>query len=88
MSNFGFLSPTWPVLAELGDLAEKNLYIDPNTSLIKLRMFAEILAKYLLAYEKHEDPTGGKQISRINLLNSNGIIPEQLVPLFHSLRKS
>ncbi len=88
MSNFGFLSPTWPVLAELGDLAEKNLYIDPNTSLIKLRMFAEILAKYLLAYEKHEDPTGGKQISRINLLNSNGIIPEQLVPLFHSLRKT
>lgn len=88
MSNFGFLSPTWPVLAELGDLTEKNLYIDPNTSLIKLRMFAEILAKYLLAYENHEDPIDGKQISRINLLNSNGNIPEPLVPLFHSLRKT
>ena len=88
MSNFGFLSPTWPVLAGLGGLAEKNLYIDPNTSLIKLRMFAEILAKYLLAYENHEDPLDGKQISRINLLDSNGVIPGPLVPLFHSLRKT
>ena len=88
MSNFGFLSPTWPVLAGLGGLAEKNLYVDPNTSLIKLRMFSEILAKYLLAYENHEDPINRKQISRINLLNNNGIIPEPLVPLFHSLRKT
>ena len=88
MSNFGFLSPTWSVLAGLCGLAEKNLYIDPNTSLIKLRMFAEILAKYLLAYENHEDPIDGKQISRINLLNSNGIIPTPLAPFFHSLRKT
>ena len=86
MSNFGFLSPAWPVLAELGDLAEKNLYLDPNTSLIKLRMFAELLAKYLLAYENFEDPIGGKQISRLNLLSNKGFVPERLVPLFHSLR--
>jgi type I restriction enzyme, R subunit len=47
MSNFSCLSPSWPVLAELGELAERNLYIDPNTSLIKLRMFSEVMAKYL-----------------------------------------
>ena len=86
MSNFKFLHSTWPVLAELGDLAEKNLYLDPNTSLIKLRMLGELLAKYLLAYENYEDPIDGKQISRLNLLNSKGIIPERLVPFFHSLR--
>jgi len=56
MSNFSFLSPPWSVLAELGELAERNLYIDPNTSLIKLRMFSEVMAKYLLAYEKIEEP--------------------------------
>jgi len=88
MSNFNFLASTWPVLAELGDLAERNLYIDSNTSLIKLRMLAETLAKYLLAYENHEDPIDGKQISRINLLSSNGIVSEPLVSLFHSLRKT
>ncbi len=86
MSNFSFLSTAWLILAELGDLAEKNLYIDPNTSLIKLRMFGEILTKYLFAYENQEDPIDGKQISRLNLLNSKGIIPERLAPLFHSLR--
>jgi len=86
MSNFSFLSPSWPMLAELGDLAEKNLFIDPNTSLIKLRMFGEIMAKYLLSYENYQDPIDGKQISRLNLLNSKGAVPEILIPLFHSLR--
>jgi type I restriction enzyme R subunit len=87
LSNFSFLSPPWSVLAELGELAERNLYIDPNTSLIKLRMFSEVLAKYLLAYEKIEEPVDGAQISRINMLSNSGLIPERLLPLFHSLRK-
>ena len=65
--NFSFLAEHWPLLAEVGDLAEKNLYHDPNTSLIKLRMFGEILAKYLLAYENINDPEDGKPISRLNI---------------------
>ena len=88
MSNFSFLSSAWPLLSELGELAERNLYVDPNTSLIKLRMFAEVLVKYLLAYEKIEDPLDGAQISRINILGNSGIIPDRLLPLFHSLRKA
>ena len=87
MSNFDFLSPDWPVLNELGELAERNLQIDPNTSLIKLRMFAETLTKYLSAYEKMEDAAEGPQVARINLLGSSGVIPDRLLPLFHSLRK-
>jgi type I restriction enzyme, R subunit len=87
VNNFSFLSPSWSVLTELGELSERNLYIDPNTSLIKLRMFSEVLAKYLLAYEKLDDPIDGSQVSRINILSNNGIIPDQLLPLFHSLRK-
>lgn len=88
MSNFSFLSYDWPVLKELGELAERNLYIDPNTSLIKLRMFSEVLVKYLLAYEKMAEPVDGAQISRINILSNSGIIPDRLLPLFHSLRKA
>ncbi len=88
MSNFTFLSPDWSVLNDLGELAERNLYIDPNTSLIKLRMFSEAMAKYLLAYEKIEEPADGAQISRINVLSNTRVIPDRLVPLFHSLRKA
>lgn len=85
--NFNFLTDTWPLLAEVGDLAENNLYHDPNTSLIKLRMFGEILAKYLLAYENLKDPEDGKAITRLHILASKGIIPDRLLPLFHSIRK-
>lgn len=88
MSNFGFLASKWPVLAELGDLAEKNLQIDPNTSLIKLRMFTESLAKYLLAYENIKEPFDGKQITRLSLLSGCGAIPDTLAPLFHTIRKT
>ena len=87
MSNFIFLSKNWPVLSELGDLAEKNLHIDSNTTLIKLRIFAEGMVKYVLAYENLEDLVDGKQISRLNMLGSKGIIPDSLLPLFHGIRK-
>jgi type I restriction enzyme R subunit len=86
--NFSFLAEKWPLLAEVGDLAEKNLYQDPNTSLIKLRMFAEIIVNYILAYENIKDPEDGKAISRLNILAAKAIIPDRLLPLFHSLRKT
>ncbi|MCD4777888.1 MAG: DUF4145 domain-containing protein [Desulfobacterales bacterium] len=87
MSNFIFLSRNWSVLAELGELAEKNLHTDSNTTLIKLRIFAEVMVKYVLAYENLEDLVDGKQISRLNMLDSKGIIPDRLLPLFHGIRK-
>ena len=87
MSNFIFLSKNWSVLAELGELAEKNLHTDSNTTLIKLRIFSEVMVKYVLAYENLEDLVDGKQISRLNLLGNKGIIPDRLVHLFHGIRK-
>lgn len=38
MSNFKFLQERFPILANLGNLAEKYLYNDPNSCLIKLGM--------------------------------------------------
>jgi type I restriction enzyme R subunit len=43
VSNFVFLEEKWPVLANLGETAEKNPHHDPNTSLIKLRMYGEMM---------------------------------------------
>ena len=48
-SNFDFLSPHDAQLARLGLLAEKFFSDDPSTSLIKLRQFAEVLAKLTAA---------------------------------------
>ncbi len=88
MSNFEFLRDQWPEMAVLGSLAEKYLYQDANTALIKLRLLAETQTKYLIAYEKLNEPFDGTQIKRLNLLQSRGIIPDTLCPLFHSIRKA
>ena len=71
MSNFKFLSDSWPLLSEIGDLAEKNLFNDANTTLFKLRMLIETLTKYIYAHENIEEPFGNKQISRLNDLKNN-----------------
>ena len=53
-SNFQFLEQKWPMLADLGKLAEKNIYQDSNTTLIKLGMFAELIVDYIFAYDNLE----------------------------------
>lgn len=51
MSNFTFLATHWSDLSRLGDLSEKYVYSDPNTSIMKQGMLAEIMVKYMLAYD-------------------------------------
>ncbi len=40
-SNFAFLNNTFPVLANFGELAEKYLYNDSNSCLMKLGMIGK-----------------------------------------------
>lgn len=47
MSNFQFLESHWTDLAKLGDLSEKYVYSDPNTSIIKQGMLSEVMVKYI-----------------------------------------
>lgn len=48
-SNFTILSKKWRELYEVTRQAEKAVQIDPNSALIKLRLFGELVAnKYLL----------------------------------------
>src|SRR5436190_7933108 len=47
--NFQFLAAEHPLLVRNAALAERYLFEDPATSLIKLRQFAEMLAREALA---------------------------------------
>jgi hypothetical protein len=47
--NFGFLQVHDPQLAWLGALAERYFHDDPNTCLLKLRQFGELLAQLVAA---------------------------------------
>lgn len=44
-ANFEFLSAHDPQLVRLGALAERYFQEDPNTCLIRLRQFGELLAQ-------------------------------------------
>jgi type I restriction enzyme, R subunit len=41
--NFAFLSEYEPLLARYAGLAEVYLFSDPNTAMIKIRQFAEVV---------------------------------------------
>ena len=47
-SNFAFLNAYFPVLANFGKLAEKYLYSDSNSCLMKLGMIGETIVKEAL----------------------------------------
>lgn len=73
-SNFDFLTKKWSMLADLGKLAEKNIYEDSNTTLIKLGMFAELLVQYIYAYENLTEPEENKQATKIKILKQYDLV--------------
>jgi type I restriction enzyme R subunit len=87
VSNFHFLSNKWDILANLGETAERNVYIDPNTTLMKLRVFAETLTKYVLAYEEIKETYDTKQIDRIQVLRRDDLITRELEDILETIRK-
>lgn len=87
-SNFQFLEQRWPMLADLGKLAEKNIYQDSNTSLIKLGMFAELIVDYMFAYDNLEAPYENSQLNKIRILKQNDLLPYEIDQILYTLRIS
>ncbi|WP_256760902.1 type I restriction-modification system endonuclease [Cohnella sp. WQ 127256] len=85
--NFGFLESRWNILSDLGEMAERNLFIDPNTSLIKLRMFGETLTKYIYALEEMDETRGLTQVDRLSQLQRDDLLTDEVVDMLHTLRK-
>lgn len=85
-SNFNFLKKKWPNLAELANLAEENLYQDPNTTIIKLRMFTEQIVDYIFAYDNLEEPEENSFFNKLKLLEREGLIKNEIEDIFHTLR--
>lgn len=86
MSNFKFLSDKWPLLAKNGAFAEKYFYTDTNSSMIKLRLFAEELINYVITLYGMDVEKNATQKDKIDLLSRvNGVNPG-VVDLFHIIR--
>lgn len=85
-SNFAFLGEHSPRLVTTATLAERYLADDPNTCLIKLRQYGEILAQLLAAnlglYVTREDT----QRELLDRLRDRGILGSEVMSLFQGLR--
>lgn len=87
-SNFEFLNSHFPVLANFGELAEKYLYSDSNSCLMKLGMIGETIVNLCFTYDSIPLPGDNTAANRINGLFREGMITRDLKDVLHALRIS
>lgn len=88
-SNFKFLEKEYSVLYQVGSTAEKYLYSDTNSCLIKLGMFGETVVNLMFKLDKIEPPTyDNTHANRIKLLKREGMIPREIDDILFALRKN
>lgn len=85
-ANFAFLTHHDPQLARLGALAERYFADDPNTCLIKLRQFGEVLAQLTAANAGLFTSAEERQVELLRHLRTEGITPGEVAELFRQLR--
>jgi len=86
--NFAFLAKHDDVLVRHAALAERYVFEDPNSALIKLRQFGELLAQNTAAHTGIELEERESQRELIDRLWNYNIINSQVSQLFHGLRKA
>lgn len=86
-TNFVQFRTYEPQLARLGLLAEKYFPEDPNTSLLKVRQFGELLAQSVAAYSGKFNGSDESQFLLLARLRDDGLLPKQAEQLFHEIRK-
>ena len=87
-SNFAFLNSHFPVLANFGELAEKYLYSDSNSCLMKLGMIGETIVNLCFTYDRIPLPQDNTAAVRINSLFREGMVTRDLKEVLHALRIS
>lgn len=87
-SNFDFLQAHGPLLVRLPSLAERYVHDDPNTAILKLRQFAELLARQAAARLGLDVGSETDQLSLVRGLEDRGAIHRELASVFHAIRKT
>ncbi|MDN7549483.1 type I restriction-modification system endonuclease [Burkholderia cenocepacia] len=87
-SNFAHLTRLQEDLALLGAGAERYFADDPNTCLLKLRQFGELMARQVAARAGIYSPDEDNQASLLSRLKGAGWLPRDVADLFHWLRKA
>lgn len=86
-SNFIFLEERWPLLTSIGNTAEKYLYSDPNSCLIKLGQFGESIVRLMFTLDFIPEPEEeNSHANRIKVLKSEGLLPKEIDDILFALR--
>ena len=88
VSNFIFLKEQFPLLARYGAQAERYLYFDSNSCLMKLGMIGETIVNLIFKYDRIEPPYDNTAVARIDTLSREGLVTQDLVDILHALRKT
>src|SRR5262245_64648662 len=86
--NFAFLTKYDEVLVRHAALAERYVFDDPNSALLKLRQFGELLAQHAAACTGVAVEERDSQLELIHTLLERQVINTQVSQLLHGLRKS
>lgn len=86
-ANFGFLQGEDPQLLRLATLAERYFHDDPSTALIKLRQFAETLARIVAARNGLLGSNAESLDDVLRALRHRERLPREAADLFHGLRR-
>ncbi|MFL7025224.1 type I restriction-modification system endonuclease [Enterovibrio norvegicus] len=87
-SNFYFLASHDPIFLQLATSAERAFSSDPNTTLVKLRQFAEAIAQDLAMRCSIEFDDQTSQADLLFRINRELRLESQIISLFHGLRKA
>ena len=85
-SNFSFLESEFPLLSNLAQSAEYNLYQDPSTSLYKLRQFGEYMTEQIFDTYGLDLPEKNTFQNRVFILRGQGILPPSVIDHFTFIR--
>src|SRR4029453_15218110 len=86
-SNFACLQEHDEQLLRLGMLAERYFPDDPNTTLLKLRQLAELLAQLMATKVSLYQSPEESQYDLLRRLQDQGILPREIAHLFGEGRR-
>ncbi|MDC0310571.1 type I restriction-modification system endonuclease, partial [bacterium] len=87
-SNFTHIATYDKALFRLSSNAERYFPDDPNTALIKLRQFGELLAQQVASRFGLYAGSEESQLELLRRMESNGDLERDVAVLFHNLRQA
>lgn len=86
-SNFDMFPSNYRIFETLGKSAEENVYKDPDVSIFKMRQFSEKLIDVIYSLEGMVPEERASQVDKLNDLHDNYVLDDEIVGIFHTIRK-